>query len=79
MKKIIVTLFFFLFFTNFSSSEIYPLESKTIDQYAIRYQVYKICVDNKVLVFTQDFKTNTTTNLLQLFEEVNGKSLPAKC
>ena len=63
-------------------------EIKTLDKTLISGQgsviaVTKICVDGKVLVHSniyggEDGK-DASTNLVQLFEERDGKSLPEKC
>ena len=79
MKKIILIIFISLMFCNIGFSEIRILEHEEL--YGNEYiDVNKICVDGKVFVHTTLTKRDgKSSGLVQVFEERDGKSLPAKC
>ena len=89
MKKIILIIFISLMFSNIGVAEIRFIEKTKIFQKSTSrgewdMVVSKICVDGYVFVTTYDgflgrAYGGVTTSITQVFEERDGKSLPAKC
>ena len=78
MKKIIGIVFISLMFSNIGFAEMRLLKYESVGptDAGSYFPVAKICVDGyKFVISTHD----EGTNMVQAFEERDGKSLPAKC
>ena len=88
MKKLILILFIILIIPSFGYAGTKVLSKFTVP--SAKYVVRVLCVDgykfvntNNVVVRKSRVDTadsiSTTNSIVQIFEEIDGKSLPAKC
>jgi hypothetical protein len=79
MKKIIGIIFISLMFANIGLAEMKLIEEKAVaSTEANRYfPLTTFCIDGYKVLIYQDIKTSTS--MVQLYEERDGKSLPTKC
>ena len=75
MKKIILIIFVSLMFANIGFAEIKSIEGQLIKSKGYSFYMQTLCVDGyKFVAIAGEGK-----GMVQLYEERNGKSLPAKC
>jgi len=79
MEKIILLVFITLMFSNIGFAEMKLIETKLIlnkDNHDLRISTY--CIDGYKFVEYKNLRS-VVANMVQFFEERDGKSLPAKC
>ena len=83
MKKIILLVFITLMFSNIGFAEMKLIETKLIlnkddrgEHHDLRISTY--CIDGYKFVEYKNLRS-VVANMVQFFEERDGKSLPAKC
>ena len=79
MKKLLRIVVLGLLLSGNAYANIYEIESKFIDSQRMNYIVNKLCVDNKVFIYTKTYQGDHSTALVQMLEERDGKLLPSKC
>ena len=87
MKKIIGIVFASLMFANIGFAEMRLIEEKTIKDGRWSQLIQTVCIDRYKFVTAEDFSYqggkgkvgSISISITQIFEERDGKSLPAKC
>jgi hypothetical protein len=78
MRRIILIIIASLMFANIGFAEMSFIEEKKIEADNLFIRITTVCIDGyKFVVATKTGKIER--NIVQAFEERDGKSLPAKC
>ena len=78
MKKLLGIVVLGLLLSGNAYANIFEIESKFINS-QMSYLVNKLCIDNKVFIYTKTYQGDHSTALVQMLEERDGKLLPSKC
>ena len=80
MRRIILIIFASIMFANIGFAEIRMIEKNIIDKRMSHLVVLTFCVDGYKFIVARDDKNKAVSiDLKQMYEEKDGKSLPAKC
>ena len=75
MRRIILIIFASIMFASIGFAEIRLIEKKKIRE-SYQFNIETYCIDGYKFVVAEDVEN---TDTFQVFEERDGKSLPAKC